>query len=102
MVAVPHDDHQVLLPLQLFNRANRLIHSMTFNVLDSNGARLCRGQHELDGVKLPHQLAGQSRVEIPLAFAVQDTTSLHQLRGVLTYMTQVCEIAFLFQIKMPI
>ena len=70
---------------------------MIFNVVDSPNARLCRGQHEQDGVELPHQLTGQSRVEIPLAFAVQDTTTLHHLRGVLTYMTQVidCKNGFL-------
>ena len=66
-----------------------MIHSMIFNVIDSTNARLCRGQHEQDGVELPHQLTSQSRVEIPFAFAVADSTMLHQLRGVLTYMTQV-------------
>lgn len=62
---------------------------MNFNVVDSASARLCRGQHEQDGVQLPHQLGGQTRVEIPLAFSVEDNTATHQLRGVLTYMTQV-------------
>jgi hypothetical protein len=89
VVAVPHDQHQVLVPVQLHNRSGKLIHSMIFNVVDSTNARLCRGQHEQDGVELPHQLASQSRVEIPFAFAVADSTMLHQLRGVLTYMTQV-------------
>ncbi len=65
---------------------------MIFNVVDSTNARLCRGQHEQDGVELPHQLASQSRVEIPFAFAVADSTMLHQLRGVLTYMTQVSSL----------
>lgn len=95
VVIVPHDEHQVLIPLQLHNRSGKLIHSMIFNVLDSTGARLCRGPHELDGVELPHQLDSQTRVEIPLAFAVLDSTTLHHLRGVLTYMTQV-EISFHF------
>jgi hypothetical protein len=92
VVAVPHDQHQVLVPVQLHNRSGKLIHSMIFNVVDSTNARLCRGQHEQDGVELPHQLASQSRVEIPFAFAVADSTMLHQLRGVLTYMTQVSSL----------
>lgn len=62
---------------------------MNFNVVDSAEARLCRGQHEQDGVDLPHQLSGQDKVEIPLAFGVENTTSLHNLRGILTYMIQV-------------
>lgn len=73
----------------LHNRSSKMIHSMNFNVVDSANARLCRGQHEQDGVELPHQLASQSRVEIPFAFVVMDSTMVHQLRGVLTYMTQV-------------
>lgn len=88
VVAVPHDQHQVLVPVMLHNRSSKMIHSMNFNVVDSANARLCRGQHEQDGVELPHQLASQSRVEIPFAFAVMDSTMVHQLRGVLTYMTQ--------------
>lgn len=66
-----------------------MIHSMNFNVVDSASARLCRGQHELDGIDLPYQLASQNSVEIPLAFAIEDKTALHNLRGVLTYMAQV-------------
>lgn len=69
---------------------------MIFNVIDSSNARLCRGQHEQDGVELPHKLTSQSRVEIPFAFAVADNTILHQLRGVLTYMTQVIHTRFYF------
>lgn len=94
VVAVPQDEHQVLIPLQLHNRSSKLIHTMNFNVVDSASARLCRGPHELDGVELPHQLDGHSRVEIPLAFSIEDTLTPHNLRGVLTYMTQVNSRAF--------
>jgi len=86
---VPHDTNQALVTLLLLNRSAKLIHSMNFNVVDSAEARLCRGQHEQDGVDLPHQLSGQDKVEIPLAFAVDNTKTLHNLRGILTYMIQV-------------
>ena len=89
MVAVPHDPNQVLITLQLLSRSAKLIRSMNFNVVDSAEARLCRGQHEQDGVDLPHQLAEKTKVDIPLAFSLDNTITAHQLRGTLTYVVQV-------------
>lgn len=79
----------MLIPLQLLNQSKYLVRSLNFNVIDSTAVRLCRGQHEQDGVDLPHQLTEKSFAEIPLAFSVEDNTVLHHLRGVLTYVAQV-------------
>ena len=89
VTAVPGDATQVLLTLELSNRNSALIKSMIFNVVDSPRARLLRGSHEQDGVELPHQISPQTKVEISLAVAVDDSTCSHHLRGVLTYMAQV-------------
>lgn len=62
---------------------------MVFNIFDSPNARLCRGPHEQNGVELPHQLAGKTQIEIPLAFNVENFLILHRLRGVLYFKKQV-------------
>jgi len=90
----------VLIPLQLLNQSKNLVRSLNFNVIDSTAARLCRGQHEQDGVDLPHQLTEKSYAEIPLAFSVEDNTTLHHLRGVLTYIAQVEGFLFFFYVEL--
>ena len=79
-----------MIPLQLLNQSTSLVRAINFNVIDSTVARLCRGQHEQEGVDFPHQLTEKSFAEIPLAFSVDDNMALHHLRGVLTYIAQVC------------
>ena len=86
---VPHDQQQVLITFQLINRRSGVIKSINFNVIDSSSARMLRGAHEQDGVQLPFEIAGKAQIEVPLAFAVEDSHASHQLRGVVTFMAQV-------------
>jgi hypothetical protein len=79
----------VLITFQLINRRSGVIKSINFNVIDSSSARMLRGAHEQDGVQLPFEIAGKTQIEVPLAFAVEDSHASHQLRGVVTFMAQV-------------
>jgi len=72
----------------LINRRSGVIKSINFNVIDSSSARMLRGAHEQDGVQLPFEIAGKTQIEVPLAFAVEDSHASHQLRGVVTFMAQ--------------
>ncbi len=104
---VPRNQQQVLITLQLVNRAAGLMKSINFNVIDSEMAGMIRGAHEQDGVQLPHRIAPKMHVEIALAFAVDDPLLSHHLRGAITYMIQVTcwpldktELTITFSVKL--